>query len=386
MKNFKIRALHILVCLGTGGVESLLLDWIRRLPAGFHFDFLVLYNAERDHLAIENGSLVHVIPREICNKPWMYKYFVEELVLKHDYNVVHYHRFAFGGSLMARMKKIGVPCRIVHSHHTLFQEVSLLKKYSYLPYHWTVNRLLLYLNTTNVLGCSSDAGRFMMGPLWSLQAKCQPLVNGIPLDKFLIRMKSTNRNALCRYFNIPKDAVVIGSFGRMVPVKNQSLLLEAFSILAGRDSKYWLFIGGEGELRQSLERKAQDLGIDHRVLMPGFCDNPIEILGNLFDVFCLPSIAEGLPVSLVEATGAGLFSVCSDTITKDITSYFPNRIKTVSLKSDAADWADALEYGVSKKMSQEDGIRLVQNSPFTIESQLNSLLEIYSHCVSKSEK
>ena len=107
MNNKNIRALHILVCLGTGGVETLLLDWMKRLPEGFHFDFLVLYNAERDHLARNNGSLVHVFPRKICNKPWMYKYYVEELVLKHNYTVVHYHRFAFGGSLMGRMKKIG---------------------------------------------------------------------------------------------------------------------------------------------------------------------------------------------------------------------------------------------------------------------------------------
>lgn len=381
MISKSIRVLHILVCIGNGGVESLLIEWMKRMPSNIHFDYLVLHKAERDYLVQSNGSLIHVIPQSIKNKPWLYKFFAEDLVFNHRYNVVHCHRIAFGGSFMSRMKKIGVPCRIVHSHSTMFQEVSLLKRYSYLPYHWTVNRLLLSLNATHVLGCSSDAGRFMMGPLWSLQAKCQPLVNGIPLDNFLIRMKSGNRNALCKYFNIPKDAVVIGSFGRMVPVKNQNLLLEAFSILAGRDSKYWLFIGGDGELRQSLERKVQELGIAHRVLMPGFCDNPIEILGNLFDVFCLPSIAEGLPVSLIEATAAGLFSVCSDTITKDITSYFSNRIKNISLKSNAADWADALEYGIAKKMSQEDGILLIQDSPFTIDSQVNSLFDIYNQCV-----
>jgi glycosyltransferase involved in cell wall biosynthesis len=378
MKQAKIRVLHILVCLGSGGVETLLLRWYKKIPNNIHFDFLVLHKEIHDKYVEERGSLLHVLPKNIAYKPWKHSEYVEFLVSKYGYDVVHFHRFAFGGSIMKRLKRCGVSKRIVHSRHTMFQDKSFFKRALYYPYHYIFNRLFLLKYATHILACSNDAGIFLMGPFWKYLSKCVFLPNGVPIEEFRELMSGSDKKKLCARYGIPFDAIVVGHFGRLESVKNQKLLLDAFADLSKRDSRYWLFIGGDGNLREYLSSYALKLGISDRLCMPGYCANAPELYGSLFDVFCLPSIAEGFGNVIIEATAAGLFSVISDIITKDITDTFAERVRTVSLKADPTEWANALEYGVSKKMSQEDGIRIIQNSPFTLDSQLNSLVEIYS--------
>ncbi|HYC96172.1 MAG TPA: glycosyltransferase [Sphingomicrobium sp.] len=98
--------------------------------------------------------------------------------------------------------------------------------------------------------------------------------------------------------------------GRMNSQKNQRLLLDAFARLVQRcDAR--LIILGDGVLRSELERQAQDLGIAHRVEMPGFQLN----LGSYYrsaDLFVLSSDFEGYPLVLIEALHCGLPIVSTD--------------------------------------------------------------------------
>ena len=377
----QIHVLHILICLDSGGVETLLLDFFKRLPTHVHFDFLVMHPGIRDCIVKEKNANIYVMPLEIKKKPWLLGKFVAKLVDQHHYNVVHCHRFIFNGNILRRAKCANVPVRIAHCHHTIYQEAGWLKRFLYTPWHYTINRIMLTLYATDILACSHDAGRFMMGPLWKRLAKCRLLLNGIPVDEFVKKMEMSTRNELCEQYGIPHDSVVIGHFGRMAPVKNQQLLIEAFAILARKNPKVVLFIGGEGELRHQLERQCSTLGVSDRVFMPGFCSNVPELLGNLFDMFCFPSIAEGFGIVLIEAVAAGLVSVCSDAIPKDITTRFPDRVTPIPQNANPQVWADAMEKALVSKIPKEDGIRLIQDTSMTIESQLNELMAIYEKAI-----
>lgn len=380
----KIRVLHVVVCLGSGGVETLLLDWVKRLPPDIHFDFLVLHKGERENIAIEKGCMVHYLPREIAFKPWRHAQHIENLVKKYGYNVIHNHRFAFTGNILSRMKKLNVPGRIAHSHHILFQEEDWKKRLLYLPYHCIINRLLLLGNATHIFGCSNEAGRFMMGPFWSLLSKCIILHNGIAINDMARKTERDMRDALCARYSIPNDALVVGNLGRMSPVKNQLFLIDIFSILAKRNELYWLFIGGEGELLAQLQNHARKLGISERVRMPGFCTNAQHLFENLFDVFCLPSLAEGFGIVLIESAAAGLFSVCSNSIPKDIISRFPQRFKSLPVNVGPDAWAEALEDGIKKRICSAEGAALIADSPFTAERQFETVIDIYQQCVGSS--
>jgi glycosyltransferase involved in cell wall biosynthesis len=111
--------------------------------------------------------------------------------------------------------------------------------------------------------------------------------------------------------------------------------------------------------------------------MPGLCTNAPELLGNLFDCFVLPSKAEGLPVSVIEAVAAGLYVVCSDTVTKDITGAFPDRITALPLSAPQELWAEAIEKAIEQRIPPEQGLELVRHSPMNFEHFADEIVKIY---------
>jgi colanic acid/amylovoran biosynthesis glycosyltransferase len=102
------------------------------------------------------------------------------------------------------------------------------------------------------------------------------------------------------------------SVGRLVPFKGQGLLIEALAGLAARGIDARAIVVGWGETQPGLESLAAKLGIADRVTFTGALGQD-EIRRHLdaADVFCLPSFAEGVPVSLMEAMAMELPVVSS---------------------------------------------------------------------------
>ena len=124
--------------------------------------------------------------------------------------------------------------------------------------------------------------------------KLAVIPNGIPLERF--------RRILPRE---PDGHFVIGTVGRLVPVKDHASLLKAFALLRREAPQSRLEILGEGPMRATLERTARELGIDQNVVFHG---SSLDVPGFLsrLDTFVLCSLSEGLPLTLVEAMAAGL--------------------------------------------------------------------------------
>src|SRR5690606_27793055 len=84
------------------------------------------------------------------------------------------------------------------------------------------------------------------------------------------------------------------------PEKGFPLLIEAISKLQSLHDQIKLIILGEGGMRNEIENKVRFLKIEDRVLMPGYVDNPIDIMKRC-TLIAMPSYTEGLPVTLLEA-------------------------------------------------------------------------------------
>lgn len=102
----------------------------------------------------------------------------------------------------------------------------------------------------------------------------------------------------------PSDSPVIGFIGRLTEQKGVAYLLDAAAVLQSRNIRFRLVIVGDGDLRNQLETQAQSLCLED-VSFLGYQRNIADIL-NTFDIFVLPSLWEGFPVSLVEAMASGL--------------------------------------------------------------------------------
>ena len=98
--------------------------------------------------------------------------------------------------------------------------------------------------------------------------------------------------------------------GRLVPEKRFDLLLEAAAHLSG-SVDLEVVICGEGRERPRLETQARELGLEKRVRLCGFVENPWAWMASA-DAFALTSDMEGLPNALIEAQGLGLAAVATD--------------------------------------------------------------------------
>ncbi|HYJ15422.1 MAG TPA: glycosyltransferase family 4 protein, partial [Candidatus Limnocylindria bacterium] len=96
----------------------------------------------------------------------------------------------------------------------------------------------------------------------------------------------------------------IGIVGRIFPIKNHALFLDAAARIFARERKARFIIVGDGVLRPKLEKQARDLGIADRVLFTGWRRDLPRICADL-DVLVVSSDNEGTPVSAIEAMAAG---------------------------------------------------------------------------------
>jgi glycosyltransferase involved in cell wall biosynthesis len=100
------------------------------------------------------------------------------------------------------------------------------------------------------------------------------------------------------------DSEFVVSVGRYVAQKNHRLLVEALALLAPRRPRLRAALVGFGELREDLERQIAAHGLGEKLVLTGRRTDPVDIAAAA-DVFVLPSVWEGLPVSLLEAMAHG---------------------------------------------------------------------------------
>ncbi|MBX9765233.1 glycosyltransferase [Patescibacteria group bacterium] len=100
--------------------------------------------------------------------------------------------------------------------------------------------------------------------------------------------------------SFPKGARITGTIGELNKNKNHIALIEDTK----NNADMYVAIVGEGELRELLEKKIEEYGLQSRVKLFGFIEAREALKG--FDEFALPSIKEGLPYVLLEAKAAGL--------------------------------------------------------------------------------
>jgi len=128
--------------------------------------------------------------------------------------------------------------------------------------------------------------------------------NGINTEYFV----PGNKNISRRFLGLPLDKKMIGCSGRMEPVKGQHFLLEALRLLS---DDIHLAIAGSGSQEINLKNQARSLNIENRVHFLGHLDNMNSFYQSL-DVFCLPSLNEGFPLSPLEAQSCGIRTVVTN--------------------------------------------------------------------------
>lgn len=160
---------------------------------------------------------------------------------------------------------------------------------------------------------SLDLARYLRDKVGVPDDRLLVLCNGVDTQLFTpLREDSTN---VLETYGIGRDAIVIGTVGRMEAVKDQTTLVKAFVHLvrsAGPErDRLRLVIVGDGTLRGPAIRLLEDAGLAHLAWLPGERQDVSELL-RAMNIFVLPSLAEGISNTILEAMASGLPVVATD--------------------------------------------------------------------------
>jgi len=148
---------------------------------------------------------------------------------------------------------------------------------------------------------SADLRRWLIEDVRVPAAKVTAIHNGVDLSRFGRAGKLESRMRLA----LPADAPIVGTVGRLDPVKDQVGLIRAFAQVRTQHPAAVLVVAGDGPCRAELERVAAGLGQRDHVRLLGNRDDIPTVMSAL-DVFVLPSIAEGISNTILEAMATGL--------------------------------------------------------------------------------
>lgn len=129
------------------------------------------------------------------------------------------------------------------------------------------------------------------------------VANGADTRVFHPRDRAEARRTL----GLPADEQIVTFVGVLTPRKGIDTLVEALGVLASQPGGAPLLtIAGIGELRESLQARAQELGIAERIRFVGkIAHDDVPLWMAAGDIFCLPSLSEGLPTVVCEAMACG---------------------------------------------------------------------------------
>lgn len=329
--NKKIKIIHFVSGIKSGGVESVLINYGTYLNKCDGFNQFIVYQHNPDVGCLkkinESGYKTFKIPSKSTHP---FKNLIQSFKIikkiKPDIVESHMNLLSFLPLMVAYFCR--VPIRISHSHISQNDiSVSFL-----VPFFKMMNIIF----ATNLFSCGVQAGRYMFGKRNFFVIK-----NAINFSKFQIK---GNRESILKDLGIRKEAKIIGHVGRFVEQKNHERLLDIFKKIIAIDPLFYLILIGDGELKDKILNKAKEIGVYDNVRFLGNVIEP-EKYYSCFDVFLFPSLYEGLPLVAIEIQAAGIPSIFSDSIDND--SILLRTTEQLSLEKSDTYWANET-IGLSK--------------------------------------
>lgn len=361
-----IRVLQIVGGMNMGGIENFLMNIYRNIDRNrVQFDFFI----HNDEDAIfereinELGGRVYKIPHITKSGHFQYIKNLRDFFEEHtEYKIVHCHRDELNGLVLKEVKRANIKVRIAHSHNTYPKYSSLIGKLYKNYYLSQINKY-----STKNFACSEVAGKWMFGKNGNFEI----IKNGIDIKKF--EYNEEIRKLKREELGLKDDEIVITHIGRFVLQKNHNFLVEIMKELVKLNSKYKLLLIGNGELEKEIKEKIEKLNLEENIKILGVRKDISSIL-QATDLFILPSFHEGLPVTLVEAQGAGLKCFISDSVTREI-DLECKLTEFISLNKSAQEWAEIIDN--NKKYERKNTIEALRKHGYDMTQNAKELENLY---------
>lgn len=353
----------------VGGIESVVFSYVDRFPHNIISCDYIIFGDKKvsfEERIKEKGGKVFYLPNRIKHRK-EYKKILNEIFVGNNYAAVWANLSGLTNIDMLKLgKRYGVPLRVVHSHVAAFSWTGRFMKYLVPLLHYK-NQLILDKYATDYWACSEKARNFMFPKrIYNKTVYIKNAVDGMifyPDEKKRAEMRSKLGIGNC---------LVIGHIARMCTDKNQLFLLEIFKSLTKLNDSVRLLFVGDGELKEEIYAKAEELEITDRIIFTGFKADTVDYY-RASDVFCLPSLNEGLGLSIIESQACGVPCVVSDAVPHE--TNISGSVIYLSLEKSAVEWANEIIRSAEFKI--EEPTEKLRNAEYEINIEAKKLCRFF---------
>ena len=294
--NMNMNVIHITVSIDRGGSENHLVSLVENQIKNGYFVTVVFFKGNgywKKHL--ENLGVV------VFQVPLLYSVFsLNRILLSKSPDILHAHlqtcEIISWFTLLLYRKKIKF---IISKHND--ENSRFLPSFLQKPIY-----KLIASKSTKIIAISENVKSYCINILGINKDKIIVIYYGI--DSIIYKKTNISSDEIKKLsveFGLLEGEKVVGTIARLHPQKSLDTLIEALEIVNDKSENIKLIIVGEGPLEQNLKFICKQLNIENKVIFTGKRNDIPNVL-QLFDVFVLCSIYEGLGLVILEAMSAGV--------------------------------------------------------------------------------
>jgi len=366
-----VRVLQVFNKMNRGGAETAIMNLYRVIDRDrIQFDFLVhdQSHGDYDEEIKELGGRIFVAPKFRFFNLHKYKVFLNTFFKRHpELRVIHGHQYNTA-SVYLSVAKNNKRFTIAHSHSTSHAFGI------YSPVKW-IFRNQLYPIPDHCFACSTEAGQ------WLFRGKraFEVLPNAIPSEKYTF--SKNTRDTVRDELSLRDNNFVLGHVGSFGKAKNHKYLLKIFRSFINENPQGILLLIGDGPLRDAIQKQISSLGLTKNVRLLGVRSD-IHRLLQAMDIFVMPSLYEGLPVTLVEAQASGLSCLIADHISRDV--QLTDLIHYQNIHSAAEEWVKKINKISTMLQDRSDMSESIKYAGYDVSTLATKLADFYLDCNSRT--
>ncbi|MHA3083451.1 glycosyltransferase [Acinetobacter sp. ANC 5383] len=358
------RVLHVIGKMDRAGAETMLMNLYRSIDRSkVQFDFITFTHEKGDYddeIRTLGGKIIPIVASNSIIRMIKLRQFLKA---HPQYNIIHAHMLLNNAFHLLAAQSAGIPYRISHSHNTSNGKTGLVAKL-YEKISISLNKKL----ATNKIACGKEAAEYLFTSV------NDTLILNNAIDLILYNKISINNKNY--WHKIKKNhGLKIIQVGRLTEVKNHIFSLNLAKKLKQQDFDFTFFIIGQGPLKDVIQQKIIDYGLEDNVFLLGMREDIPYLMAGA-DLMLMPSLHEGFPVVLVESQAAELISIISTKISTEV-DLGVNLIKFIDLDN-IDEWLEKIKnINLFSLSNSESNLKILAKKGFDIKTNAANLLELY---------
>lgn len=388
MKREPIKVLQVQIGGTTfSGVASYLYQYYTHMDHSVvHYDFLFCRDNSMN-LVMGNESLsdsrffILNAKKGTSNDYLMITKGVHGILKKNKYDIVVVNTSIVAVIFACLLGMVGINGTkfIAHAHNTELVLSKSSVRAKLLPITRIVDqllRLIIRSRSDYLFSCSEDAATYTFGSKVNKMSNAAIVTNAI--DTRLFSFDPKVRKEIREVLGTDNNMCVYGNVGSFCKRKNQTFLLQVFRKVNSTNPNTELWLVGDGQDREKIEKLAQELNISESIKFLGQREDVNRIMQGM-DCFVFPSLSEGLGIVAIEAQASGLPTIVSDGVPDDVLiTELANKIR---LSDGIEKWANALsKSSCCKRWSRGEDVK---NAGYDIRMEAQKITELFCRIADK---